>query len=240
MKKTTMTRTQQNLDQQQGKHLNTSFAVYSTYCGSNKNKTFNPTPVPQSIPHFFLSNNTEVMQSAAEVGWIPILLNLEISEHPVVSAHQAKIAKAVPHLFDALKDYDYLFYKDDKLDINIDSLTKALREFQSSNWALAIRPHPFLTGNILKEFSEAMLQRRYYAQRDMMVDYIMDRLKENYSLNCQMYWTSAILRNMKHPDAIAINNMWYQHIQNCGIECQVSFNFIAQKFQSIKLLPIDL
>ena len=29
---------------------------------------------------------------------------------------------------------------------------------------------------------------------------------------------------------IEINTMWYKHIQECGIQCQISFHFIKQLF----------
>jgi hypothetical protein len=111
---------------------------------------------------------------------------------------------------------------------------------KESNSSLAIRPHPFLSNNVLFEFGEAILQPRYKSQWTQTIKYITEELGNGYKLECQLYWTSAILRNMKHPDIEILNNTWYEHILRCGIECQVSFDFVAQKFQSITLLPLDI
>jgi hypothetical protein len=35
---------------------------------------------------------------------------------------------------------------------------------------------------------------------------------------------------MKHEKIIKINITWYQHIEECGIQCQISFYFVKQLF----------
>ena len=85
-----------------------------------------------------------------------------------------------------------------------------------------------------------MLQSRYKVEWEKTVEYINSEINNGYKLESQMYWTSAILRNMKHEDINLINETWYDHIQKCGIECQISFNFISQRFRSISLLPDDI
>jgi hypothetical protein len=35
---------------------------------------------------------------------------------------------------------------------------------------------------------------------------------------------------MKHEKIKEINNTWYQHIQECGIQDQISFFFVKQLF----------
>lgn len=215
-------------------------AIYSTYCGSTENRTLNPQPVDSRYPHFFISNNPEILSLAASVGWSPLFLDLPISEDPVVSAQQAKMAKAVPHLIPQLSGFHYSFYKDDKIEVNTKKINGYIDALNDSNSCVAIRPHPFLSNNVLFEFGQAMLQSRYKSQWSQAIKYIEEELENGYQLECQMYWTSAILRNMRHPDIQSLNNTWYKHIQRCGIECQISFNFIAQKFQSITLLPLDI
>lgn len=217
-----------------------SLAVYSTYCGTMGNKTFNPQPIGSIYPHFFISNNEEVLSEASKAGYAPILLQMEVSDNPILSAYQAKIAKVIPHLIEPLSKYDFLFYKDDKISINTNNIDNWVKKLTDSGSSTSIRPHPFLTGNILYEFGEAMLQPRYKSQWQQTVTYITEELNNGAQLECQMYWTSAILRNMRHLDTIRVNELWWEHINRCGIECQISFNIIAQKFNSITLLPLSL
>jgi len=55
-----------------------------------------------------------------------------------------------------------------------------------------------------------MLQPRYMGQMAKTVNYITEKIANGYMLECQMYWTSAILRNMNHPDI--------QHLMKLGIQ----------------------
>ena len=144
------------------------------------------------------------------------------------------------HCMKISKKYDFTFYTDDKLIPNITKIENSIYELNNSNSCLGIRKHPFLKNNILFEFGESMLQSRYKVEWEKTVEYINSEINNGYKLESQMYWTSAILRNMKHEDINLINETWYDHIQRCGIECQISFNFISQRFRSISLLPDDI
>jgi len=217
-----------------------SVAVYSTYCGTNDNRTIVQQDLNRNFPHYYLSNNPDILRVAQGLGWIPVFLKLEISDDPVVCGHQAKIAKTVPHLFPVLGSFDYLFYIDDKRSFNAAILPALIQQLNTRDWSIAVRPHAFLSSNILFEFGQAMLQPRYRMQWANTVDYISRELREGFTLECQLYWTSAILRNMHHPDTRAINDLWYAHIQRCGTECQISFDFVAQRFRSVSLLPADI
>jgi hypothetical protein len=215
-------------------------AIYSTYCGSTENRTIVQQTLNQDFPHYFFSNNPQILRVAQELGWAPVLLKLEVSEDPVVSAHQAKIAKAVPHLFPSLKNYDFLFYIDDKIPFDAAKVPALIRALEKDTGAMAVRPQALFSGNVLYEFGQAMLQPRYKSQWSKTVGYITQELKEGFTLECQLYWTSAILRDMHHPDTERINSLWYEHINRCGTECQISFNFVAQRFTSIRPLSPDL
>jgi hypothetical protein len=217
-----------------------NLAVYSTFCGSTKNKTFTPHPIESIYPHFFISNNEDILSESSRSGYTPIYLALKVSNDPVLSAHQAKIPKAVPHLIKSIAEFEFLFYKDDKIIINATRMGEFVKLLTENDSAMAVRPHPFLKGNILYEFGEAMLQSRYKSQWAKNVTYITKELANGANLECQMYATGAILRNMRHADTNQINATWLQHINRCGIECQISFDIIAQKFKSITLLPASL
>jgi hypothetical protein len=203
--------------------------------------TFNPHPISNDFPHFFISNNIEILEVVKNVGWTPIFLEGEISDDPVISATQAKIAKAVPNRFEELSNFDWLFYKDDKINFDVNRLDEFISLLNENNSPIGIRKHPFLPPNVLYEHITAHGIPRYAAQLDKIIQYITTEVKNGYKLDCEnLYWTSAILRNNKHPDVNKINETWYEHISRCGIECQISFHFIAQQFPNIVLLPDNL
>jgi hypothetical protein len=46
------------------------------------------------------------------------------------------------------------------------------------------------------------------------------------------FQTGFIIYNLKHPATSRIQRMWFEHINRCGILCQVSMYFVAQRFPS--------
>lgn len=215
-------------------------AVYSTYCGTTKNLTFAPYPVHPDYPHYFISNNRDVLSAVEKKGWTPLYLAEDISADPIVSAQQAKIAKVLPHRFPILTEYAYTLYKDDKCDVDIEKIVQFLPQLIQKKASLAIRPHRFLKNNLLFEFGEAMLQERYKSEWEKSVSYITNQINNGAKLDCKNYETGVLLRDMGHPDTLRLNEMWYDHISQCGIECQISFDIVAQNFTSIIPLPTNM
>lgn len=217
------------------------FAVYSTFFGNSNAKTFNNAEINHEFDHFFVSNNQQILNMAKNRGWHPIYLNLPISTNRILSAQQSKIPKALPHLFLALNNYDSLLYVDDKVSFNVTQMYQQSQILIQKNQSMMMREHPSLKNNILNELSVAMIQPRYQSQRKQIVTYITDQIKQGRELEVKnLYWTSAILRNMAHHDTIKINEDWYEAILNCGIECQISFDFVAQSYKSIMLMPRNI
>lgn len=214
------------------------FAVYSMFFGNSNAKTFNKADIDHHFDHFFISNNPQILEMATNRGWHPIYLDLPVSANRVLSAQQSKIPKALPHLFPALNHYDSLLYVDDKISFSATKMYQLSQTLIQQNQALMIREHPSLTHNILNELAVAMIQPRYQAQRDQMVAYIDAQIKSGLQLRVEhLFWTSAILRNMRHSETYLINEDWYNAILDCGIECQITFDFVAQKYNSISLMP---
>lgn len=216
-------------------------AVYSVYFGSSANKTLGEAPVPCGIDHYFISNNREVLKRAEALGWIPRFLDLEVSDNVILSAHQSKIPKALPHRFAFLQGYHYLLYVDDKIRLDSHALTGLMNLLEASGAPLALKRHPSLDNNILEEFGEAMLQLRYRAQSKQIIAYLTEEISLGYRFDSgRLFATGIILRDMTHPEVNDINELWYSHILRCGIECQIAFDFVAQRYPDIAELPRDI
>lgn len=208
--------------------------IYSTYCGPTNGMSLAVQAPERSENYYFISNNPECLIRAERLGWLPIFINLPIIDDPVLSSAQAKIAKALPHLFPELDRFRFSIYFDDK-QTNYSKYFDALYcRMKTSNAALSVTRHPFLSGNILLEFGEAMLQKRYARQRKKISQFIMEKISDGYSLECtNMFATGLIARDHRAPQVRAINEEWYQAIEKCGIECQISFDILAQRYDCI-------
>ena len=44
---------------------------------------------------------------------------------------------------------------------------------------------------------------------------------------------------MRHPDCEPISRAWYAAVRDCGIEFQVSFDIVAQRFESIEAFNLE-
>lgn len=218
--------------------LTSKFAIYSTYCGPTSRRKFERKFIQSNVPHYFISNNLDVLDSAKKYGWTPFYLDIPVYDNLVYSAYQSKIAKALPHIFSFLNQHDYTMYLDDKLFFDEDLLYDFEKLLLNNEAALALREHDFLKANVLAEFAESMLQKRYYVLKDRTIKYLNIQINSGRSLQLsKLYRTGAIFRNMRHSRINEINENWYQNILDCGINCQISFDILAQSYKDIVTLP---
>lgn len=214
------------------KKTQNDICCYSTYCGPDKNFSLksNVTDI-ENVSYYFISNNENALSKVEKLGWEPIYINLPVIPDILVSSAQAKIAKALPHLFPQISNHIYSYYCDDKFG-SIPRRVKDIIDSQSFNDACLYLSHSSYDGNILSEFSSAMRQNRYYYQRKKTIKYITNMLNNGLKLECnRMFATNNIIRNQNKEKTTLINTEWYKAINECGIECQISIDFIAQIFK---------
>lgn len=215
-------------------------AIYSTYCGPTKGMSLAIQAPAGAKNYYFASNNSECLTRAERLGWLPIFINSPVVNDPVLSSAQAKIAKALPHLFPELARFRYSIYFDDKQTGYSQYFDAMHRRIKTSNAALSMTRHSFLSGNVLFEFGEAMKQNRYVRQREKIIQFITQKVAEGYSLECNnMFATGLIARDHQASLVEAINEDWYRAIEQCGIECQISFNIISQRYDCIDCFDLS-
>lgn len=213
-------------------------AVYSTYCGTVWNATLDRKNRPRDYPHYFVSNNRHVLGMAAAIGWKPIFLDLPVTDNPIRAAHQAKVAKAMPGLFPDLARHRFLVYSDDKQKVPLKQVPEILGDMQKAGAALALRESSHIEGNVLWEFTDSLFQPRYQAQAHQMTRFVLRQMAEGRSLSARhLYNTMLIFRDTAHPQAAALDRAWYEGILDCGIDCQLAFDFLAQDNPAILPLP---
>ncbi|MFW2544342.1 hypothetical protein ACN2XU_17035 [Primorskyibacter sp. 2E107] len=218
--------------------IDSEMAVYSTFCGPTSSFTFDHNNTARDWPHYFISNNPTVLKIVADFGWKPIPLDLPISRNPVESAHQAKIAKAAPHLFPDLERHRFLVYSDDKQRIRHDALPEIRDRLVEQGAAMAVHRSPHIKDNVLWEFTDSLFQDRYRVQSHRMLRYMLGRMEAGKPLAVdRLFATFFNLRDMQHPEVRRLNETWYEDILACGIDCQLSFAFLAQDEPNIIDLP---
>uniref|UniRef100_A0A6C0IT44 Uncharacterized protein n=1 Tax=viral metagenome TaxID=1070528 RepID=A0A6C0IT44_9ZZZZ len=219
-----------------------NLAFYTCFYGGNNNKAFKIPEIPSlKYKCYYFTNNKIILNRLQNTKWIGIFDNKQIMENndndndnAIVSCMASKHVKVCPQEYNELKQYDYLCYLDSKLKkVNENFLEKYIHKFFiENNFALLLRRHWFVEPNIWSEYNQSMKQPRYQKQSRQYTKYINKQIK-NGLLEKTYYHccTGLLIRNMKHPKMIDINNTWYQHIQECGIQCQISFFFVKQLFK---------
>lgn len=213
-------------------------AIFSTYCGRTRAFTFDHNNRARIYPHYFVSNNRRVLEITSHFGWRPIFLDVPIVANPVEAAQQAKIAKALPHLFPDLRKYRFLVYSDDKQRIHHDAIPGEIEMLTKANGALALKLSPHVSDNVLWEFTDTLMQNRYRTQAHRMLRYVLGQLEAGKSLDTdRMFMTGYGVRDLHNPAAIHLSEQWYDDILVCGIDCQLAFDFLAQNEPKIIDLP---
>lgn len=166
--------------------------------------------------------------------WIGIYDPKLIQEDMILSCMDGKHVKTSPHMYEELQNFSYLCYLDSKLDeVNERFVENFIKNyFIEQNYALLLREHWFLKPNVWDEYNESLQHHeRYRRESEKYKDYIETQLKNGLN-EVTMYHGACglLIRNMKHKKIKELNNTWYQHIQECGIQDQISFFFVKQLF----------
>ncbi len=197
--------------------------------------------VPVEYDSYFITNIKEIIPKLKDSGWIPILINLDESkdvdkldkiDKQIYFTIESKKLKVFPHSFIS-KVYDYVVWFDNKFNVNVPDTIKTIED-KSFNFPITVRPHPFIS-NIKDEFKiGSSIFERYRRHHNRYIKYIDEEVKSGLSQTySEHYQTGYIIYDMNHPKVYDIQNLWMEHIHRSGIHCQVSFNFIIQKFKGL-------
>lgn len=223
------------------KHV--SIAYVTGYIGQE-----HPTNLPDISTHvdsYFITNNRFVADEAeskyTKVIFLDNIENHETdpTEQYIVNSRDSKPLKVFPEKY-LEKPYDFVVWYDNKFNVNV-SDTMAFIHLWDYSKCIAMHLHPF-NKTVVDEFNVAICFPRYKRQQNDYVRYIDDcktkGLTEYYHKHSQ---TGFIIYNTHHQKTKEIQELWMSHINQCGIECQISFNMVRQMYESyIAEFPHDI
>jgi hypothetical protein len=211
-----------------------NLAFYTYFYGSNNNQSFKIPELP-SLKYncYYYTNNKTMYYMLNYTHWIGIYDDKPSNDDLIEGCMIGKHVKTMPQEYAELKDYDYLCYLDSKLEKVDEKFVEDFidRFFIQQNYALLIRHHWFISGKVNDELRVSMLQPRYKMEEEKYIQYINNQINNGLSDTTPTHCACGFLiRNMKHPIINEINTTWYNHIQECGIQDQISFFFVKQLF----------
>lgn len=221
------------------KYINTpkyKLAFYTCFYGTNTNDAFKIPEVPSSkYDCYYFTNNTEIIKKLKATRWIPIFDNKPVTTNITESCMYGKYVKVLPSQVEQLKGYDYTCFLDSKLDKVSEHFVEDFiyKHFIKNDYALLIREHTLIKeANIWNEYNESMLQERYVKQKEQILRYIHKQMKKGLKEDTKQHSQCGFLiRNMRHPLISELDTTWYDHIQECGIQDQISFFFVKQVYE---------
>jgi hypothetical protein len=216
-------------------------AFYTYFYGCNNNPAYKIPQIPSlKYDCYYFTNNPDLYVTIKKTSkWIAIFDDKPISTDPIISCMTGKHIKTCPHLYSPINKYDYLCYLDSKLDKVSEQFVEGYikKYFIENEYALLLRKHWYINGSVYNEFNESMGQNRYFVEREKYKSYIERQVKNGLSENTTTHSACGFLiRNMKHKNMNELNETWYTHIQECGIQDQISFFFVKQLYENI-ILP---
>ena len=91
---------------------------------------------------------------------------------------------------------------------------------------MILKKHAFLKPNVWNEYKEAMMQERYKVDSEKYKQYILKQERSGLSPEADVHYQTGLIIRKSLPVTEKIGEVWYEHIQEAGIECQISFFFI--------------
>jgi hypothetical protein len=215
-------------------NYNRNKLVYYTCFFGDNNNIANKINNPPSLKYdcYFFTNNQNTYESLKNTNWIPIFINIPIKKTLTENAMDAKKLKACPHHFDILNKYEYTCYFDSKLYVKCHEVESMIDNiFTSDDYLYIMGRHPFVKPNIWNEYNEAMHQERYAIEKERYYNYIMKQLNNGLKDTVENHYQTGFIIRRSSSKTNEINELWYKHIKECGIECQISFFFIQQIYR---------
>lgn len=220
--------------------MDLNLAFYTCFYGSNNNPAYR-IPISPSVKYkcYYYTNNLSIIENLKHTNWIGVYHNIQTYDDVIDSCMAGKHVKTMPHEYDELKEYDYLCFLDSKLDKVSEQFVEncIVHYFLENKYTLLLRQHWFIGPNVWNEYNECIKQNRYLLESDKYKKYIKTQVENGLNEITRYHCACGFLiRNMKHEKMIELNTTWYQHIQQCGIQDQISFFFVKQLFDEY-ILP---
>jgi hypothetical protein len=155
----------------------------------------------------------------------------------IEAAAASKILKVFPQRYaNAVEDHEFVVWVDSKYAVNTEAVELTVAQWPHGK-ALLARPHLMFAdatgcGSARSEFKEAMKHERYRRQKARIVSYMAEQGAAGLASDGHRHFaTGLLLWRLGQPGCATLQDTWHGHIGKCGIECQISFCYIAQLFE---------
>jgi hypothetical protein len=215
-------------------NFNNKLVFYTCFFGNDTNYANVITPIPSTkYDCYYFTNNQKTLELLKDTKWTSIFVDIPIKNTCTENAMDAKDLKARPNSYDILNKYEYTCYLDSKLEIDGIKVENLINTVENENILYIICKHPYISSNVWDEYNTAInYQNRYFIEKDKYYNYINKQLSLGLSNTVDNHYQTGFIIRKTTEKTMEINELWYEHIKDCGIECQISFFFIQQIYKN--------
>jgi hypothetical protein len=212
-----------------------AFAYYTCFFGSDTNWTFMIPPLPTSEHDcYFFTNNPRMFGFLEHSGWKRVWVDIPIHNDNLRDCESTKELRSCPHRFKILQPYEYLCWFDCKLKVDHSRIINHLEQLKTSNKSFVLTLHPIQYPTVWGEYDSAMGVKKYALQKDQVLAYIQKKLSDGYPETLTAHYCGGFhIRKMSDPRIVDFGEEWYSNIQQCGIEDQISLQFVYQGYKDL-------
>jgi hypothetical protein len=214
---------------------------YTCFFGDNHSVANNIPNLPTTeYDCYYFTNNLSTYNKLKNTGWNRVFMNdTPIKETFAGNSMDCKEIKSCPHKFQILNQYKYSCYFDSKLKIDLERVKTNLINLINTDKTIIFAKHPFIkSNNVWDEFNESMKQPRYFDQKEQYENYINRQVSQGLMPASDIHHASGFIIRKHCEMTNQINEEWYKHIKECGIQCQISFFFVQQMYKSY-IYPVE-
>jgi hypothetical protein len=173
--------------------------------------------------------------------WKRVWLDIPIHNDNIQDAMASKELRCCPERFPELAGYDYLCWIDSKMRIsNVDNVMRMLDILVSSDMLVAATKHPLPYTTVWGEYEAAIQYPKYAQQKESYKQYIEEQIAKGADPNKPLRICSGFRLMKMNERRKILGETWLSHIQQCGIECQISWQFIHQLYEDAVVFPYSL
>lgn len=210
-------------------------AIVSGAFGKNNNESLIVHPSYDRFDCFFVTDNCILGERAQRLGWEIIWSYPKYNDNyeAALASKQLKTntqayLPSSPHSH----QYKFVMWVDSKQRIEADEVVHFLSS--SDDFCVAMVPHDHLHC-ALDEFNASQNQARYRRDKERMQTFMQKQREQGFlptSTNIH-YLTGFIIWNLSHPKLAEMQSLWTDYISEVGIECQLSFYYVAERFRDV-------
>lgn len=202
------------------------------------------TPLPSSkYDCYYFTNDINIYNELENTLWKRVFChNVPVHDCHIKDTMETKILRTCPHKFDILTNYEYLCWFDSKLQVYESSVEELIAQLSSnSDKIIVLSKHPYSDtfNSVWDEFNLAMGTVKYNVQKEQNIKYIEAQIQAGFSDKINIHFCGGwnLKKNCKKTEEFG--ELWYSHILECGIEDQISLQFVQQKYIDY-IIPVNI